>query len=278
MIMEMNEVLGDYFILNNQSYSISHLEKHLKILVHSKSAYEVIRVEEGIPLFVEDYLDRLVHSMKAMQFEQSYRTDEILATIAKLIAVNHHRSGPVKLMLSAGSEKIFVAYLMHPHVPATEQYKSGVDVVLFRASREHPGVKIWNREMREKSSLLIKKSKVYEALLVEPDKTLTEASRSSIFFVRDGQIYTTPVEFVLPGITRKKVIKIGNKLKIPINFQIISLDQLHQFDACFLTGTARKIVLVRRIDDIKFEVDNPMVNIISSAFEELVSEYLNKKS
>lgn len=273
----MNEVLGEYFVLNGQSLAINQILEFLDKLETSVSAYEVIRVEEGIPLFVDDYLDRLVYSMASLNFIQNYSREEIMQVINKLISINQHKSGPVKLMLGAGEKRIFIAYIMRPHIPTPEQYVSGVETVVFRASREKPGVKIWNRAMREASSELLKKTGAYEAILVEEDGSITEASRSNVFFVKNDMVFTTPVNLVLPGITRKKVIDICYQLNVVVKFETLSINNISDFDVCFLTGTARKIVPVKNIDQMSFNPNHPVVRKISLAFDDLVADYLHSR-
>jgi branched-chain amino acid aminotransferase len=103
---------------------------------------------------------------------------------------------------------------------------------------------------------------------------ITEASRSNVFFIKNEKIYTSPVSMVLPGITRKKVLYVCDRLNIKVEMRNISVSELSDFESCFLTGTARKIVPVKRIEGITFDPRNAILNEVSNEFEKLVQEYI----
>jgi len=168
---------------------------------------------------------------------------------------------------------------MEPHLPKEEEYILGVKTVLLNEERVNPNAKIWNEDLREKSILLLEKTDTYETILVNEEGNITEASRSNIFFVKGNTIYTTPGSLVLPGITRKKVLEVCARLEIPIQYKNIRVQDLGIYDSCFLTGTARKIVPIRKIEEIEFDAKNLLVQKISTAFEDIVTEYIqNNKS
>jgi branched-chain amino acid aminotransferase len=123
---------------------------------------------------------------------------------------------------------------------------------------------------------LLVETGAYEAILVNRHGIITEASRSNIFFTKGNVIYTTEASHVLPGITRKKVLEVCSLLKMDVKFVSIKVDELKNYDSCFLTGTARKIVPIRVIEDTRFDAENPLVQKISLEFEKLVAGYISQ--
>ena len=90
---------------------------------------------------------------------------------------------------------------------------------------------------------------VDEAIMINSNGFVVEASAENIFFVKNGVIYTPPISSgALEGITRDTVIEIIKQNKIPLNIENISRDELYYFEEAFLTGTASEIVPIGKID------------------------------
>jgi len=270
----MADIAGQFFILNGQEYPVAEFKRFMHLPEKNPSIYEVIRIEESIPLFIDDYLDRLEHSFSVSGKSILMKRGEVVAVVRRLIGLNGHQSGPVKMIFGTGNFNFFLLYLMKPHLPRPEEYITGVKTILLYAMRHHPNAKIWNSALRTESVAAMEASGAYEAILVDDSHHITEASRSNVFFVKDDYLVTSPSEAVLPGITRKKVLDICRLKGIRVKMEQVNVDDLEQYDACFLTGTARKIVPVRWIDSISFSVVHPLMQSISHGYENLVNEYL----
>lgn len=271
----MSEAIGKQFIYNDKVMDVVHFSRYENLLEKTTSVYEVIRVEEGVPLFIEDYLFRFENSYALLKKEIPVSLSKIKATVQKLNQINQHNSGPVKLVFGAGSTDYFLAFIMKPHVPSVKEYKSGVRTISVEATRNNPNLKLWNKNFREQSIRLLEENQAYETILVNPEGFITEASRSNVFFIKDSKVFTTPVDLVLPGITRKKVLEVCGNNHIDVEFEKIAYKKIHLYESCFLTGTARKIVPIRSIDKMTFKVDTDMLNAISGYFEDYVASYLS---
>jgi branched-chain amino acid aminotransferase len=271
----MADITGKFFILNGREYPVAGFDKFEHMPERHPSIYEVIRVEEGVPLFVDDYLDRLEHSFSVIGRNHFMGRQELLAAVIRLIKLNEHTSGPVKIIFGTGDFSFLLLYIMKPHLPAPEEYITGVKTILLKAMRNNPNAKIWNSALRSESIAAMQASGAYEAILVDESGHITEASRSNVFFIQNNLLVTSPASTVLPGITRKKVLEICASSNINVKMEQVRASDLEHYEACFLTGTARKIVPVRWIDSFSFSVTHPMMHSISHGFETLVKEYLS---
>jgi len=270
----MSEIIGNKFIVNKDVVDVTGFPEFQNLAESFPSVYEVVRVENGIPLFMEDYLNRLNNSFDSLQLKSHMPDESIVKAIQKLTHINALDSGPVKLVFGVGEKDFFMAYFMQPHLPSPEEYVSGVNTIFMYETREYPSLKIWNKGLRKRSVELLKKTGAYEAILVNAGGFITEASRSNVFFIRDNKIFTTPVELVLPGITRKKVLKVCEENGIEVDFTRMKVQDLHKYDSCFLTGTTRKIVPVKTIDEVSFQVNTAILKNVSRYFEKFVNRYL----
>lgn len=270
----MSEFIGDTFLYNGKELLIQEQNLVSDLLKKHPSVYEVVRIEEGVPLFLDDYLKRLENSFVTINKVKSYSNAEITETIHRLIKINNHKNGPVKLVFGIGNDPFFIAFLMRAHLPKPEEYKTGVRTILLEEERKNPSAKVWNESLRNKSAKLIEDKQVYEAILVNESGYITEASRSNIFFIANDIVYTTPVDLVLPGITRNKVLDVCKRNNIKVEFKSIHKNDLGQYNACFLTGTARQIVPIRQMNEQLFSVESKILMEIIAGFEEMVSAYI----
>jgi branched-chain amino acid aminotransferase len=257
---------------------VAGVEPYLNLVETHPAVYEVIRVEEGVPLFFEDYMERLTNSFRLLGRDMPLPEKALADHVHELIHANNHTSGPVKLVFGAGAFDFFVAFIMKPHLPRPEEYRTGVRTVLMHEMRSNPNLKMWNRDLRDRSVKLLRKSGAYEAILVDEEGYITEASRSNVFFIRGQEVITTDDTHILPGITRKKVLEVCREKEIAVRFQRIPAGEVDAFDACFLTGTARKVVPVRFIGATEFKVETRMFKNISTYFGDYVDRYIREHS
>lgn len=270
----MSDIIGQKFILDGEVKPISSWNE--KVLKEPSVIYEVIRVEEGVPLFFDDYFERLTNSFRLINRSFSYSSDDLKSMIKKLLEINGCNNGPVKLLFGIRVNTFSLVYLMQPHVPKMSEYISGLHTILIRKERLNPNAKVWNQQMREATNLELNKANAYEGILVDQDGYITEGSRSNIFFIKNGIVNTTPGDFVLPGITRKKVLQLCKSNKIEVEMKRIHYSEISTYDAVFITGTSRKVLPIKSIDKIRFSVKNKTMLKISKAFENFVEEYILK--
>jgi branched-chain amino acid aminotransferase len=89
-----------------------------------------------------------------------------------------------------------------------------------------------------------------EAIMLDAQGYVAEASGENIFLVRDGVVSTPPFgSSILGGITRDTVIRLTREMGIPLEERVISRDELYVADEVFMCGTAAEVTPVREIDD-----------------------------
>jgi len=88
-----------------------------------------------------------------------------------------------------------------------------------------------------------------EAILLDPEGYVSEASGENIFIVRDGKV-STPGQggSLLIGITRDTVIELMRAMGIEVTERFISRDELYIADEVFMVGTAAEVTPVRELD------------------------------
>lgn len=97
-----------------------------------------------------------------------------------------------------------------------------------------------------------------EAILLDRNGHVAEASGENVFIVRKGAILTAPTSSsILAGVTRDSVIRIGRDLGIDVQERLFTRDEMWCADEVFMTGTAAEITPVREIDDRRIGAGDP---------------------
>ena len=269
---------SQYFILNNEIKNKSEFDE--KYIFDGKSVYEFIKVKEGVPIFLEDHMDRVVLTLKLNKLDLFISIDEIIIKLKKLISVNNITNGNIKFILNYNNDdKNFITYFIKHSYPSKQQYIEGVDTILYYAERKDPNSKIIDMGLRKAVNAEIRKNDVYEALLVNKENFITEGSRSNIFFILEDKIITPPVKSVLPGVTRKWIFNICKELSLDIIESEVSVAELENFKGIFMTGTSPDALPIRKVNKMKFNSsDEKNMKKIMKKFNENTEKYIKKRS
>jgi D-alanine transaminase len=245
--------------------------------------YEVIRVYAGHPYEMDDHLARMVLGLRALRIP--YRDmAAIEAAARRLLDENRIRdAGAIYIQVTRGS-----APRKHAFPPA------GTPPTVYVAAREykpHParfwedGVEAivvpdirWARCDIKSISLLpnvmaneaAHEAGTFEAILVR-DGAITEGSHSNVWGVREGRLLTYPAcHYILAGMTRAKVFGLADQLGLDAAEEVIHVDQIHDLDELFLTGTTTEIMPVVRVDgrDIVDGEPGPVTRKLIRAFND----------
>lgn len=102
-----------------------------------------------------------------------------------------------------------------------------------------------------------------EAILLNTQGKVSEASGMNIFLVRDGELITPGYDQdILEGVTRGSILTIARNLGIKTIERPVDKSELFIADEVFLSGTAAKITPVKRIETFKFGGDRPITHLL----------------
>ena len=183
------------------------------------SVYEVIRLIDGKPQFFEDHYRRLEKSLASMGMAVPFSRDRLESCIAELVSESGIRNHNIRIEVDISGHSVM--HLNPTHYPAQEMYEKGVRTDLFYGERKNPNIKAMDQELRDATDKARKEGGLYEVLLVNRDGRITEGSRSNVFFIRGGEVYTSPSDEVLLGVTRSKVIEIIEQAGRKIHFESV---------------------------------------------------------
>jgi branched-chain amino acid aminotransferase len=228
--------------------------------LYGMGLFETMRAVNGRVFRLDDHLNRLIASAKALAIPFGYMPREIESAIGQVLEANELKDARMRMTLSSGpltqveSRKgalLITATQFTPY--PKEYYDKGVRVVLtdYRQNPKDPtcGHKTTNYAARLIALRQAHEKLAAEALWFTTENKLAEGSISNVFLVREGLLVTPPLETpVLPGIARRTVIELAEKLGIPCTERELSIRDLLAAEEVFLTNVIMTILPVTAIE------------------------------
>jgi branched-chain amino acid aminotransferase len=274
----MEVILGKYYLRGNDLRE--DYEFNGAFIDIGKNIYEVVRVIDGVILFLDEHLERLFNSAKKADLRPFVEIPEIKKLLKRLIMANHLQTGNIKIIFHYGNgewEKNFKAYQIPDSYPSEEEYRTGVNTGILRFTRPAPEIKNWIGEFREKVNKLKLENSWYETILENENGIITEGSQSNIFVIKRNKLYTPPTGLVLEGITRGKILEIIKNEGFDVKEKAFDSSFLKGAESVFLTGTSPKVLPVCRIDDKEFSVNLKILSILMKKYDKLIGNYIKER-
>jgi branched-chain amino acid aminotransferase len=234
-------------------------------LLYGDGVFEGIRVYNGKVFELEAHIRRLYESAKAIRLDIPMSRDKLIEAVGKTTEANNVVSGYIRLVVTRGvgtlglnpfvceNARLFIIadnIQLYPE----DLYEKGMKIVSATTVRNHPlalppQVKSLNYLNNILAKIEALDSNVPEAIMYNHEGYVAEATGDNVFIVRDGVIYTPPVEAgPLEGITRNVVIKLAKEEKLSVVEKNLTRFDLYVCDELFLTGTAAEVIGVVEID------------------------------
>jgi branched-subunit amino acid aminotransferase/4-amino-4-deoxychorismate lyase len=221
-------------------------------------------VYDGRVFALDEHLERLERSAKAMAFERVPSRDAIRAALFETLAKNGMRDGAhVRLTLTRGEK---VTSGMDPRnnrsgpclivLPEWKPpvYGSGGLVLVTSAVRRAPPA-VMDSKIHHNNLIHNILAKIQanvagadDALMLDIEGYVAETNATNLFLVSRGELHTPTADHCLPGITRGVVLRLARAHGIPACERRISLAEFHAADEVFTTGTMGELAWVRAVD------------------------------
>ena len=238
-------------------------------LHYASSVFEGERAYDGVIFKSTAHSQRLKASAAILDFEIPYSVAEIDAAKALVIETNGLRDAYLRPVAWRGAETLAVAARdsrIHLAIAAwdwpsyftSEQRMQGVRLDWADYRRPDPAM----APVHAKAAGLymictISKHRAErrgyaDAVMLDGQGRIAEATAGNIFFVRDGALHTPIADAFLDGITRQTVIERARRRGVNVVERRIFPDELAGFSECFLTGSAAEITPVRELGECPF--------------------------
>jgi branched-chain amino acid aminotransferase len=223
-------------------------------LVRGYGVFEVLRTYGARPFGLRAHLDRLAYSAAQIELALPWSLDAIAAIVMETLARNAATDVTVRIIVTGGPSSSFLMpedepsllVMLAPVKPYAEHfYRDGAALITLDAARFMPTVKSLNYIPAILGQRKARAAGAVEALYCDAG-IITECTTSN-FFIFQGDQLITPVQDVLPGITRAAALEVAGDL-FEIVERPIRRDELAHADEAFITSTTKEIMPIVRID------------------------------
>jgi len=265
--------MGNWFdgkILNDSDAGISVMSHTLH---YGTGVFEGIRsytTETGYNVFrLEEHINRLIRSAKSLRIQIPYTLRELCDAVHLVLKENHLNDAYIRplVFLGEGNMGLDVDAPGKPnpvHVMISawkwDSYFNSAALAGIRAT-----ISNYRRVFSDSTLVQAKANGHYlnsycahmaakalgydEALLMDADGFLAEASASNLFIVKNGTIFTPLLTSALAGITRNTIITLCSEEGFQVIESFITVKDVMNSDEIFLTGTACEVSPVISIDN-----------------------------
>jgi branched-chain amino acid aminotransferase len=215
---------------------------------------------------LRDHAVRLVNSAKIGEMEIPFTVEEIEQGIKDTLKANHLKEGYIRPIAIIGEGvmgvhpqdnpvHLFIVTWPWGAYLGEEGLKKGIRVKISSYTRHHVNISMTKAKIcgNYVNSILAKREVVRagydEALLLDTEGYVCEASGENIFIVEGDTLKTPPLTSILPGITRDAIMILARDLGLHVVEQRFTRDELYTADEAFFTGTAAEVTPIREVDD-----------------------------
>ena len=249
-------------------------EANVHVLTHTLhygvGVFEGIRAYkltgEGSAVFrLTEHVERMLGAARVMELGIPYAQQEIEAAIVETLAANGMAAGYIRPLAFIGSGAMGVfpgdnpIHLIIAAWPwgaylGDEALHKGIRVRTSSFARHHVNVMMTKTKTPGNyvNSVLAKREALAdgydEALMLDTEGYVSEATGENVFIVRKGKIKTTPLTSILGGITRDCIITLAREMGFEVVEQRFTRDELYMADEAFFTGTAAELTPIREVD------------------------------
>ncbi|CAI5460693.1 unnamed protein product [Closterium sp. Yama58-4] len=218
------------------------------------AVWEGLRVYDGRIFKLQEHLDRLFDSAKAMAFANVPTQDHVVHALVSTLAANGMRDNAhVRLTLTRGKKTTsgmspqFNLYgctliVLAEWKPPVYDNARGIKLITASTRRNSPQCVDSHIHHNNLINNILAKIEgnnagADDAVMLDVHGYISETNATNIFMVKRGRILTPYADSCLPGITRATVIELARHEGIPIEECNITTAQLHAADEIFTTGT-----------------------------------------
>jgi len=243
-------------------------------LLYGDGIFEGIRIYQGCVFKLDEHLERLEYSAKAILLDMPWSREEIAEAVCESCRINGLQDGYIRLIVTRGKGSLGLspASCEKPSIiiiadklqlyPA-EFYENGLEIITVPTRRINPaalnpGIKSLNYLNNILAKVEASQLGYIEAIMLNDQGYVAECTGDNIFMVHKGKLFTPPFHAgALKGITRGVVLDIAKEFEIEVVEEPLTRYDLWIGEECFLTGTAAEVIPVVSIDGRKIGDGKP---------------------
>ena len=227
--------------------------------------WEGIRLYNNHLIHLEKHLERLYEGAETIQMDIGISKSEMKSALGKTLKKNEMISDVhIRLIVSRGIKSTPYQHpkvtIGHPTIVIIPEYKKpspglkieGITLGTVSTIRNNltqdPRVNSLSKHNCIAACIEADKMGVDEGLMLDPDGYVSTCNSTNFFMIKSNEVWTSNGQHCLNGVTRHSVIDICKKKQIPIKEKQFFINEVHEADEVFVTGTFAGIIPVRSVD------------------------------
>ena len=233
--------------------------------LYGDGIFEGIRLYKGCVFRLDEHLERLEMSAKALCLNMPWTRKEISDIVCESCRRNKLTDGYIRLVVSRGFGDLGLSPKNCPtpsiiciadsiKLYPEELYTTGMKIITAPTRRVSPAalppmIKSLNYLNNILAKMEAQQHGFHECLMLNEQGYVSECTGDNVFLIHKGKLITPASHAgALVGITRQVAIEVAQTLKIPVVETNITRYDVWNADECFLTGTAAEVIPVIEVD------------------------------
>jgi len=223
--------------------------------------YEVTAVLDGKLVDYEPHMERLHRSLRELDMAQPVSDAELKEMHLQLMTRNNITEGLIYMQITRGvaerdfaypedAEQTLVAFTQVKELFDPPAAKTGIRIITIPDIRwQRRDIKTTGMLAQAMGKQAAKEAGVNDAWMVE-DGYVTEGTSNTAFIVLDeNRLITRPLSnAVLPGITRRMILKLAESGAITVEERMFTVDEAKSASEAFLTSASSFVMPIVEID------------------------------
>jgi branched-chain amino acid aminotransferase len=234
-------------------------------LLYGDGVFEGIRLYGGNIFRLEEHLERLEYSAKAIMLQMPHTRAELRELTCETCRQNGLTDAYIRLVITRGVGDLGLAPWLCPKpsifiiaskisLYPQEHYDNGLAIVTVPTRRIGPAalpatIKSLNYLNNILGKIEAKQFGALEAIMLNEQGYVAGCTADNVFIVHKGTIITpSSSQGALKGITRDTVIDIAAEIGVPLRESDMTRYDIWCADECFLTGSGAEVIPVVKLD------------------------------
>lgn len=234
-------------------------------LLYGDGIFEGIRAYNGRVFKLQEHIDRLYYSAKAIMLKIPMTPAKMLQAVVETCRRNNIRDGYIRLVVTRGigtlglnpnrcktPSVIIIAdkIQLYPQ----EYYNKGLEIITVPTVRNlhsalNPAIKSLNYLNNILAKIEANNAGCEEAIMLNAEGYVAECTGDNLFIVKGKKLITPPLSAgALYGITRGVVMDLAPEAGLVTSEPNLTRYDIFNADECFITGSAAELVPVVKVD------------------------------
>lgn len=234
-------------------------------LLYGDGIFEGIRLYDGCVFKLEEHLERLEYSAKAIMLDLPWSRQEISDAVCETCRANGLKDGYIRLVVTRGEGSLglsikncdtpqLIVIADKIQLYPEEFYERGLEIITVPTRRVNhaalpPTVKSLNYLNNVLAKIEAQHLGYHEAIMLNDQGYVAECTGDNIFILHKGELITPSASAgALKGITRDTVLQIADELGVPWRESNLTRYDIWVAEELFLSGTAAEIIPIVKVD------------------------------